>query len=130
MRLSQMILKLIKLISLFVLFSNISFSQDISGLLKNVNINKAEVRKMINFLESNGQISKEEASKARLDLKSKSDQDMENLKQKVFTKIKSGDLDDVKKLLKSKPNSKSVFPNGVSEEQIKMLEKSIQNIGY
>ena len=32
---------------------NISFSQDISGLLKNVNINKAEVSKMINFLESN-----------------------------------------------------------------------------
>ena len=125
-----MILKLIKLTSLLVLFSNISFSQDISGLLKNVNINKAEVRKMINFLESNGQISKEEASKARLDLKSKSDQDMENLKQKAFTKIKSGDLDDVKKLLKSKPKGKSVLPNGTSEEQIKMLEKSIQNIGY
>ncbi|MBI2520474.1 MAG: hypothetical protein HYV97_08645 [Bdellovibrio sp.] len=58
----------------------------------NVHIDKAQVSQMLDLMQSQGQISAEDAAKARLELNQKSDADMQNLQKSAMERINSGNI--------------------------------------
>ena len=58
----------------------------------NTNVDKAQVSQMIDLMQSQGQISAEDAAKAKQELSQKSDADMQNLQKNAMDRIKSGNV--------------------------------------
>lgn len=75
------------------LFYPQSHGQDLAQMIEDLDLNKAQIEKLIKTLEDSGKINKDEAKKARTDLAKMSDQDFEKIKAKTKKALKENTKD-------------------------------------